>query len=264
MTDRLEELVWVESDGELSAEEARELAELRVGSAEAGGVEGGLESEVHELATVLSKVEDVEAPPALKQRILAAIEPGGQLADEPRGSRPEAVAQFPTPAVASKGGARWRRWGYLAAAVLIGAVALYHLVARDQGSENTPELVGTVAPAADPGHPPDSGQRLETPDFARLTQRDGRLLASLELGEGDSAFVFRAPGLEVEQVDFENGASGSYEAGPSQITLRVAGPGRVEVRLAFARPALPITFSASGGDFEPFEAEFFLHQLLGS
>ena len=264
MTDRLEELAWIELDGELSAEEARELAELRSASADTAAAGGALESEIRRLAAGLSQVEDVDVPPDLTQRILATIDAGRPLVDRSRGSRGEGVAPVAIPTAGRAGRPQWGRWGYLAAGLLIGGLAVYLLIDGKPGSESAPELVGTVAPAPGTGEPPDGGQLTDLPDSFRLTRRGGWLLASLELGGGDSTFVFRAPGFESGGVVFEDGARGSYQAVSGEITIRAAGRGRVEVRLAPARPEQAITFSASGSGFAPFEGEFFLHQLSGS
>lgn len=262
MTDRLEELVWAELDGELTAEEARELADLR--SAHEKDLGSALESEIRELADRLSGIEDVAAPAELKRQILTAIEASRTRADDSSESRSRDVAAFPIPVPARSGQAQWLRWGTLAAGLLIAGVVLYQLTAGRVGSERAPEVIGTVAPAPDPGHPPDGGQRTGLPGSVRLTERDGLLVFSLESGGGDATFVFRAPGLEIDRIDFEDGAKGSYEVGASQVTLRVAGAGRVEARLSLARPERAFTFSGSGSGFEPFEGEFLLHGLSGS
>ena len=264
MTDRLEELIWMELDGELGAEEARELAELLSGSSSAAADAGGLEAEIRELAAELGRVEDVPVPAELGRRVLAAIEPSRSPAAEPQGARVLDLAPRPTgsgsaigrsialPTAAAGGWGQWRRWGYLAAGLGIVGVLVFQLLPQRPGSESPSEMVGTVPAAPETGAAvvPEGGAVAAMPAAVRLSQSDGRLWASLTPGAGDSVFVFRAPGLEIDRVEFEDGARGTYEVTPGQITLRVAGPGRVEARLLLARPERPFRVSASGGDLE--------------
>ncbi len=273
MTDRFEELLWAEHDEELSVSEAGELAALRAAAnasrqegAQAGAHEVGLEAEIRHLAARLDEVEDLEAPPELKGLILGAIDQGGRQTPKsesvPRsGLSPfEHAATGPAPAM----GGAWLRWGYLAAGFLLGAGVVYQFAFGPELSpEQASELVGTVIPVPEPA-PEGTTSPTAMPVFVHLSARGSRLAASLELGSGLSTIIFSAPGLEVERVDFQEGATGSYEFDSGQVVLQVTGPGRVELSLALAEMDQPFAFSVFGSGIEPFEGEFFLHQLSGS
>lgn len=279
MTERFEQLVWAELDEELSASDARELATLRAGALGSGGEAGAggskeaaLEADIRLLAARLAEVEDVEAPTALKGLILEAVDqsasrppkPGsdGVLGDTPGfGLSPTSVPP------ASRGRAdrgAWLSWRFLAAAgLVIGAVVVYQVATSSNTTHREGALVGTIKPSPSVSTPK-AAIPAEFPNFVELVGHGNRLTASVALEEGASTVVLAAPGLEVEGVEFQEGAVGSYESDVGRLTLHLSGPGRVEVMLLFAKPDQSFTLSTVGIGPEPFEGEFLLYQLSGS
>lgn len=275
MTERFEQLVWAELDEELSASEAGELATLRAKALGSGGEgiggtkETALETEIRHLAARLAEVEDVEAPAALKGLILKAIDRNDGRVPEPEsGDRvPGGVPRLelpPTTPVRADGGS-WLRWRTLAAAgLLIGAVVVYQFTTSSDTTGRKGDLVGTIQPSPGLSTPEGSTTSRDLPDFVELVAGGNRLTASVTLKEGVSTVILAAPGLEVERVDLQEGATGSYESDGDRLTLQLSGAGRAVISLVFADPDQSFSLSTFGIGIEPFEGEFSLHQLSGS
>ncbi len=258
MRDRREQLIWTELDGELSEAEVRELAELRApgkGSAEADE----LEAEIRSLAARLDEVESVAAPAELRGSILEAVTRRGVQGGEQSGGQASipSLGHFPARIRAAPA---WTKWAAVAAGLSLAVVA--HQIVFGPGPEDTAGLSGTVLPAPSPE---DGSIALPSPtelatsmDFVRLTSQGSRLTASFTPGEGAFTFAFRAPGLEVEHLEFQDGATGSHDLDTDQLTLRVRGPGRAELVLVLGHAEQPFTFSGFGDGIQPFERELSL------
>ena len=245
MKERFEELSWIELDGELSADEARELSELRKTGLVSNGSE--IEGEIRQLATELDELKPVMPPAELRGQILAAVE------KRRKRHQTATIRQFPPPAAAIPS---WAKWSGLAAGLVLAVVA--YQSAFGPGPEDTSALTGTILPMPDAGTP---GPQFDTGlDFVSLRPRGNGLAAILTPGEGAFTFAFRAPGLDLEQIDFRDGATGSYQSEAGGLTIEVRGPGRVELGLVFAEPDRPFAFSVLGEGIEPFDGEFSLQR----
>lgn len=251
MTERFEELIWAELDGELSHAESQELLELRK---QMGPKPQDLEAQLSRLAARLALLEDLPAPVALKDAILGALE---RTRDQSAGPRREQADSMPKAARYPRRGLRAVRWGLLAAGLVIAAVLVYQFaLGPGLPTERAAEVVGTIRSESDLATP-----SVDLPDFVVLTARDRRLAATLSPPEGSFAFVFRAANLTLERLEFYDGATGTYEAEPGRLFLQVEGPGRAELLFAELEPEVTVDLAVSGTGDERFERTFLLDQL---
>lgn len=221
--DSIEGLLWQKLDGELDAEERRELEAYRAEHPDVGEQERAF----RDFAALLAEAEEVEPPEALRGRIgwaIAASQPPASRSPQPR---------------------RWSvRYAYLAAGLVLGIVG-YQLLSPGlfSGEPDPSQLYGTLSPA--PG-----GHAL----VLDLEESRGRLVLSRHgtLLHGDLSLERQAE-AELELI----GAGLEGE----QAVLRVAGAGRYSLAVSVTDLTAPVAIALSVGGETLIEKEVTPSQL---
>ena len=240
----IEELLWQKLDGELGAQEGRELEVCRAEQPEEVEKE---ERELEHFSALLAGVEDVEPPEALRGRIDWAL-----------------TARWASASRSPRLGLRSVRYAYLAAGLVLGIVGAHLLSPGLTPREpDVSQLAGTLSPGAVAPDKPAVVLELGESRGSLALSRDGDLLLgelSLER-ETESELVVSGGSLRLEHVENPAGLASQVVVEGDRVVLRVAGAGRYFLGVTVTEAAARIHLSLSVAGETPLERQISLADL---
>ena len=212
-SDRLEALLWARVDGTIGKSELAELEEILA----TGGEPRKVERQIAMIAEELGKLEDVQPPAELRDKIDGALAQAS-----PPAARIGHLGTIPAPQTSNPIVSRWLP---LAASLVIGVAIGYLLNTGPAAPIETTHVSGSMtAPAAQPTAPPavlDLGQSIGSIEIRRAGE-----IVTLDLdlaGDRDLELVLETPDGDRTTLDVKG-------PGARLLTVESAQKLRLEVR----------------------------------
>jgi len=248
---RIEELMWLEIEGKISAGDRERLHRFL----ESNGEARGYFNDIHRMAKLFGHTGEVSPPSELRSRILRALE----RATPPRVERPGFAERLgvlfsPRPV--------WRYAAVGAAGIVIGIMG-YHLIKNGSGATEPVDIkqfYGSIA-AGDSGLP---GYALEidvpaAKGTVTVRRNDASVLSELSIdsaGEVEVVFEYGGSPIEFAAGKLSENPSNQVAIEDREVHVRNRGKGTYHILFSLHDdPASPVTVRVLSGGSVLFEKE---------